>query len=65
MSEIDRLSHEGLYPALPIADKRESGGGADQQPRNHAGPIAAKVETEHPRESASGKEQKTTIDEYA
>lgn len=32
MSEVDRLSNSGLYPALPIADKRpsrrDSGGGA-------------------------------------
>ncbi len=32
MSEVDRLSNSGLYPALPIADKRSRKDGAPGQP---------------------------------
>ena len=42
MAEVDRLSNSGLYPALPIADKRsrkdESGG----QPPPGKSPLPAK-----------------------
>ena len=33
MSEVDRLSNSGLYPALPIADKRPSRDGSGSPPR--------------------------------
>jgi hypothetical protein len=33
MSEVDRLSNSGLYPALPIADKRPSRDGSGGAPR--------------------------------
>jgi hypothetical protein len=65
MSEIERLSHEGLYPALPIADKRGSGGGADPEPRPRAAPVAAKEQPMPERESTASTEPKTHIDEYA
>jgi hypothetical protein len=32
MSEVDRLSNSGLYPALPIADKRSRKDGSPGQP---------------------------------
>jgi hypothetical protein len=32
MSEVDRLSNSGLYPALPIADKRSRKEGSAGQP---------------------------------
>ena len=32
MSEVDRLSNSGLYPALPIADKRSRKDGPGGQP---------------------------------
>jgi len=31
MSEVDRLSNSGLYPALPIADKKSRRDGSNQQ----------------------------------
>jgi len=37
MSEVDRLSNSGLYPALPIADKRPSRDGSGGLPRNGSG----------------------------
>lgn len=68
MSEVDRLSNSGLYPALPIADKRSrkegspgqpgaDGKSADQRPRP-AAPAAA--ETRDP-----GRPPKSLIDDYA
>jgi hypothetical protein len=32
MSEVDRLSNSGLYPALPIADRRSRKDGSAGQP---------------------------------
>jgi hypothetical protein len=65
MSEIDRLSNSGLYPALPIADKRGSGGGGDSQLRPRPPPAAVQQPAPQEQESTSGKDPKTTIDEYA
>ena len=65
MSEVDRLSNSGLYPALPMAEKRSSGGGGDKQSRPRATPGATRDKPESERDSATGKDQKTTIDEYA
>jgi hypothetical protein len=58
MSEVDRLSNSGLYPALPIADKgpsRDGSGGArrdGQQPPGKPDPAAPRP-------------PKSLIDEYA
>jgi hypothetical protein len=38
MSEVDRLSNSGLYPALPIADKRPSRNGSGGPPRDEKQP---------------------------
>ncbi|HWJ33757.1 MAG TPA: hypothetical protein VNR70_00740 [Steroidobacteraceae bacterium] len=65
MSEVDRLSNSGLYPALPIADKQrgkdESPGKPPPDPRaNKADPPAAtKPDPDSPRPP------KSIIDEYA
>jgi hypothetical protein len=67
MSEVDRLSNSGLYPALPIADKRPSreGSGApprsDKQPPEKTPPQPAddSDSTSNPRPP------KSLIDEYA
>jgi hypothetical protein len=66
MSEVDRLSNSGLYPALPIADKR---GSKEEPARQSRGDPRAKdappknVDTaetgSHPRPP------KSVIDEYA
>ena len=66
MSEVDRLSNSGLYPALPIADKRPSRDGSkgpprdDKQPPDKSAPQAG-VGTE----SATPRPPKSLIDEYA
>jgi hypothetical protein len=67
MSEVDRLSNSGLYPALPIADKRgskeenEARSRGDRPPKDSAAPKPADTsETgRHPRPP------KSLIDEYA
>jgi hypothetical protein len=67
MSEIDRLSNSGLYPALPIADKRSrkdgsagqstaDGKSADKRPS----PESPAAETPDPR-----RPPKSLIDDYA
>jgi hypothetical protein len=66
MSEVDRLSNSGLYPALPIADKRPSRDGSgsplrgDQQAPDKPSPQTA--ETTGP---ATPRPPKSLIDEYA
>ena len=64
MSEVDRLSQSGLYPALPIADRKDdkghSGKPPRQQPLDRADPKAA----EH-SDPASPRPPKSMIDEYA
>jgi hypothetical protein len=62
MAEVDRLSNSGLYPALPIADRRSRkdgpGGQADKNPLPQK-PNAGGAEEKEPRPS------KHQIDEYA
>jgi len=65
MSEIDRLSNSGLYPALPIADQHRNKGEGGKPP---ADPRAAKP---GPRDAAVSSDPaaprppKSIIDEYA
>jgi hypothetical protein len=66
MSEIDRLSNSGLYPALPIADqhrnKGESPGKPPPDPRAaKSDPKAAAVSPD----PAAPRPPKSIIDEYA
>jgi len=65
MSEVDRLSTSGLYPALPMGEKRGSGNGSEKSPRPRPAPIAAQAEAAPEPDAAGGKEPKTIIDEYA
>jgi hypothetical protein len=64
MSEVDRLSNSGLYPALPIADRRSSkdererGSSSDQRP---AAPAPQAVENP----AAAPRPPKSRIDDYA
>ena len=66
MSEVDRLSNSGLYPALPIADKRPSREGSQAPPRREkqkvdqpAPPPGNAADPQGPRPP------KSLIDEYA
>jgi hypothetical protein len=64
MSEVDRLSNSGLYPMLPIADKRPSrdgsGGPPDKQPAGKPAPAAGGGAP-----PAAPRPPKSLIDEYA
>jgi len=66
MSEVDRLSNSGLYPALPIADRRstkderERGSRSDQRP---AAPAPQAVESKDL--AVSPRPPKSRIDDYA
>jgi hypothetical protein len=66
MSEDDRLSNSGLYPMLPIADRRPSRDGpgdprdGGKQPPDKPAPQAGdSADSENPRPP------KSLIDEYA
>jgi hypothetical protein len=63
MSEVDRLSNSGLYPALPIADKRsrkDSDPSPNDKKSNEFAPQAGdKSDSHQPRPP------KSLIDEYA
>jgi hypothetical protein len=66
MSEVDRLSNSGLYPALPIADKRSSkdgSGGARRDERQPPGKPAPQAESAS--DPAVPRPPKSLIDEYA
>jgi hypothetical protein len=67
MSEVDRLSNSGLYPALPIADKRSRKDGSGGQPTpdgknadKRPPPASPPAETRDP-----GRPPKSLIDDYA
>jgi len=65
MSEIDRLSNSGLYPALPIADQHRNKGGGGKPP---ADPRAAKSDPKNAAvssDAAAPRPPKSIIDEYA
>jgi hypothetical protein len=66
MSEIDRLSNSGLYPALPIADQHRNKGESPGKPPPD--PRAAKSNPKPAGGSpdpAAPRPPKSIIDEYA
>jgi hypothetical protein len=66
MSEVDRLSNSGLYPALPIADKRPSRDGSGGPPRGGKHPPDKPApQTAETTDSATPRPPKSLIDEYA
>ena len=66
MSEVDRLSNSGLYPALPIADKRPSRDGSGGPPRGGGHPPDKPApQTADTTDPAKPRPPKSLIDEYA
>jgi hypothetical protein len=65
MSEVDRLSNSGLYPALPIADKRPSRDGSGEPPRGNQPPDKPAPQPADTADSATPRPPKSIIDEYA
>jgi len=64
MAEVDRLSNSGLYPALPIADRRSRKDGSGGQQPPAASPLPQKPKTGGAEEKQPGP-PKHQIDEYA
>jgi hypothetical protein len=64
MSEVDRLSNSGLYPALPIADKRR---GKDEsgKPPSDPRPNKPTPQAGDRPDPNSPRPPKSLIDEYA
>ena len=63
MSEVDRLSNSGLFPALPIADRRTSKD--EKQRRESSGPAASTPASKSADNPDSPRLPKSHIDEYA
>jgi hypothetical protein len=65
MSEVDRLSNSGLYPALPIADQRSRKGGSGGQPTADKNPDKRQPEAPAAETRDPGRPPKSLIDDYA
>ena len=63
MSEVDRLSNSGLFPALPIADRRTSKD--EKQRRERSDPGANGQASKSADSPGSPRPPKSLIDEYA
>jgi hypothetical protein len=65
MSEVDRLSNSGLFPALPIADRRSSKDDKERRPRSDQSPDASTSKSADTPQSNGPRPPKSHIDEYA
>ena len=66
MSEVDRLSNSGLYPALPIADRRSSNDHKERgQPEGRPRENPPQKSGETPEAAGQQRPPKSIIDEYA
>jgi hypothetical protein len=66
MSEVDRLSNSGRYPALPIADKCPSRDGSGGPPRDDKHPPDKPAQQPgSSADTATPRPPKSLIDEYA
>jgi hypothetical protein len=66
MSEVDRLSNSGLFPALPIADRRSSKDDKEPRQRSDQSPDKpAPKAADTPESSGGPRPPRSHIDEYA
>ena len=65
MSEVDRLSNSGLFPALPIADRRASKDDKEGRQRPDPRPDKPASKSVDTPESSGTAPPKSHIDEYA
>jgi hypothetical protein len=65
MSEVDRLSNSGLYPALPIADRRSSKDDKERRQRSDEGPDKPAPKSTDSHDASTPRPPKSLIDEYA
>jgi hypothetical protein len=63
MSEVDRLSNSGLFPALPIADRRTSKD--EKESRERSDPRSNTPASKSADTANSPRPPKSLIDEYA
>jgi hypothetical protein len=63
MSEVDGLSNSGLYPALPIGDRRTSKDDKERRQRSDQGPDTP--DSKSADTSNTPRPPKSLIDEYA
>ncbi|MGO9947970.1 MAG: hypothetical protein ACLPWG_14095 [Steroidobacteraceae bacterium] len=65
MSEVDRLSNSGLYPALPIADRRSSKDDRERGSRSDQRPAAPAPQAVESPAATTPRPPKSRIDDYA
>jgi hypothetical protein len=65
MSEVDRLSNSGLFPALPIADRRSSKDDEKRHKRPDSSGDNAAKSADTQESGAAPRPPKSRIDEYA
>jgi hypothetical protein len=65
MSEVDRLSNSGLYPALPIADRRSRKDGSASPPPSDKGSNEPGPKSADAPDANQPRPPKSLIDEYA
>jgi hypothetical protein len=65
MSEVDRLSNSGLYPALPLGDKRQSRDQPDAKRSGDKPAAQSKRDDAAKAQSDAPRDPKSQIDEYA
>jgi len=65
MGEVDRLSNSGLYPALPITDKRSRQDGSAGQPPDEKPAGTAAPKADEAKDPNQPRPPKSLIDEYA
>jgi hypothetical protein len=65
MSEVDRLSNSGLYPALPIADRERGQGDPSGKPPPDPRGNKPDSKTADRADAPTPRPPKSIIDEYA
>ena len=65
MSEVDRLSNSGLYPALPIADRRSRDDKERPAPGSDSPAGKGTAPAEEPEAGSAPRPPKSIIDDYA
>jgi hypothetical protein len=65
MSEVDRLSNSGLFPTLPIADRRSSKDDKERQQRPDLSGDKPANSADTQESGGAPRPPKSRIDEYA
>ena len=65
MSEIDRLSNSGLYPALPVADRKDQRNETPGKPPRDSGTAKTETKAVDKADPQAPRPPKSIIDEYA